>query len=112
MKFLDKIKTIFKKRTTKMKVISATDVQYMPTPALIINYLGNKRTGDWSYTPLAIYNKENMEITVPNYSKLVENFMDRYPANSEGTFTHNYFFVYEKEEIKELIKQLQKLIGE
>ena len=112
MRIFEKIRKIFHKERKEMQVISATDVQYMPTPALIINYLGNKKTGDWGCTPLTIYHNDGLEVIVPNYLNLVENFMDKYPANSEGTFTHNYFFVYEKEEIKELIKQLQKLIGE
>ena len=77
-----------------------------------INYFGNKQTGDWVCMPLGIFKDGAIEYLTPNFLDCTDTLLEKYPSNGEKTFTHNYFFVYDKKEVKELIKQLQKLIGE
>ena len=101
----------FKRKKNSMEIIDATCTQHLP-PSLVINYFGNKQTGDWVCMPLGIFKDGAIEYLTPNFLDCTDTLLEKYPSNGEKTFTHNYFFVYDKKEVKELIKQLQKLIGE
>ena len=101
----------FKRKKNSMEIIDATCTQHLP-PSLVINYFGNKQTGDWVCMPLGIFKEGKVEYLTPNFLEYTDNFLEKYLPNGEEFFTHNYYFVYNKDEVKDIIRQLQQLIKE